>query len=301
MGAGGGGGRRGAVGPRGEFGALRGVGLRGGFGGRMCRRWNAEGGGGWETKWPRWGSALRRRPARAGAAPPKAPRQDDPRARRIARRMPSAAEVAATSRAAVAEAARQRRALAPAIARVTGESWVSLGPVDAFQEFNDVSVGSVDSGRASGIAVDPRDGNVVYLATSGGGVWKTYDYLLGAPNPTWLPLTDQLPSLAIGALALDAANPDTLLIGTGDAFDTPGNTVQRSDDGGATWSTPVALAGTYPAPNGFVAEVRSVRDLRVAGDVALVATDVGLFRSTDGGTSFGLIDLPNGPNHLAES
>ena len=38
-----------------------------------------------------------------------------------------------------------------------------------------------------GVAYDPRDGNVVYVAAAQGGVWKTTDGGL-----VWAPLTDQL-------------------------------------------------------------------------------------------------------------
>src|SRR5882762_9023275 len=75
---------------------------------------------------------------------------------------------------------------------VSGTSWVSLGPTDARFEFNGVVYTQVDSGRASGIQADPRDANVVYLATAGGGVWKTWDFIDGALIPSWPPITEML-------------------------------------------------------------------------------------------------------------
>ena len=64
------------------------------------------------------------------------------------------------------------------------------------------STASTRVGRTA-IVVDPRDANVVYLATSGGGVWKTFNFLASG-GPTWAPTTDTLPNLAVGALAIDA-------------------------------------------------------------------------------------------------
>ncbi len=176
-------------------------------------------------------------------------------------------------------------------------AWVNLGPNDAaFQDVGSAKLLNVDAGRVNQILVDPRDANVVYIATSGGGVWKTYEFVT-ATNPTWHPITETLGNLAIGAIALDPTNPDTLFVGVGDAFDVTGNLVYKSTDGGGTWSAPVALGGSYPASAGGMAvSARAIRSLKVAPNnpaIVLAATDVALFRSTNGGGSFALVDLPN--------
>jgi hypothetical protein len=197
----------------------------------------------------------------------------------------------------IADRARLRaHAVAPRAASVAASTWVSLGPTGAFNEFNGVDIDGVDSGRLNAVVIDPRDANVVYVAASGGGVWKTFNFLTGsqtAAGPRWSPLSDNLPNLAIGALAIDADAPDTLYLGTGDFTDGAGNTVQKTIDGGATWGAPVVLSGTYPAPNGFTANVGAIRALAVRDQLVLAGTDVGLFASTDAGASFALVDLPN--------
>jgi len=209
------------------------------------------------------------------------------------------AELAAIDRVARAEAAKviaRKKLLAPSVPATT---WVSLGPTDSPQEVNFFSIAGVDSGRPNNIVVDPRDGNVVYMAVSGGGVWKSFDFL-SAAGPTWSPTMDTQPNLAVGALALDPDHPDTLYVGTGDFVDTAGDTVIKSTDGGGTWSAPITLAATHP--NGFDAHASSVRSIGVHGSQVLVATDVGLFASSDAGTSFHLVDLPNaGGAQLVES
>jgi len=177
-------------------------------------------------------------------------------------------------------------------ASVPSTTWVNLGPTDARQEFNGVPIDGVDSGRPNQILVDPRDPNVVYMAVSGGGLWKAYDFLSDT-GPTWNPATDTQPNLAIGALAFDDTNPDVLYLGAGDFIDASGNTILRSGDGGSTWTAPLELSGTYPPPNGFMAKVGSIRAIAAHGAQVFVATDAGLFASTDGGASFALADLPN--------
>jgi hypothetical protein len=206
----------------------------------------------------------------------------------------SSAELAVRNRVALAESAKlqQRARLARATApTVPGTTWVSLGPTEGAQQMTEKTP-QVISGRINDIAVDPRDPDVVYVATSGGGVWKTFD-LMAPAGATWLPLSDTQPSLAAGALALDPDHPDTLYVGYGDFVHAVGNSVARTGDGGLTWSQPVELGGTYPAPSGLPANVRGIRALAVHGSRVLVGTDVGLFASTDAGAHFALVDLPN--------
>src|SRR5262245_10375542 len=69
------------------------------------------------------------------------------------------------------------------------------------------------------VAATPTDGNVVYIGTVNGGVWKTTNAT--AAPPTWTPLTDHLsfvgvfPGLSIASLAMSPTDPNTLFAGTG--------------------------------------------------------------------------------------
>jgi hypothetical protein len=212
------------------------------------------------------------------------------------------AELAVRNRVAAAESAKIRARLAEKAkgqvgkaASVAAIDWVSLGPTNAPREFNGFEIAGVDSGRPNTIVVNPRDPNIVYMAVSGGGVWKTFNFL--APGgPTWSPATDTLPNLAVGALALDPAQPDTLYLGSGDFSDGSGDTIFKSTDGGSTWRDPVVLDGTYPG--NVRARVSSVHQIGVAGTRVYAATDAGLFASTDAGATFALVDLPNTEGRL---
>lgn len=198
---------------------------------------------------------------------------------------------------AAAEAARWApgAAVVPAPVSSPGtRKWQSLGPASARSEWNGSYYTAVDSGRPTGIAVDDSNG-ILYLATSGGGVWKSAN--VGNTAPTWTSITDALGLLAIGAIdvlpgASEATN--TIWLGLGDSFDQTAGLVVKSSDGGATWGAPIALTGTHP--DGRTLTATMVRDLRIDPtntSVILVATDVGFFRSTDGGATFALVDLPN--------
>ncbi len=110
------------------------------------------------------------------------------------------------------------------------------------------------TGRVTSIALDPNDntGNTVWLGTTGGGVWKSTNAAASAASVNFAPLTDTLPvfaqnagtaalpSLSIGAVAVQPAPNPVVLAGTGDPNDATdsyyGEGILRSTDGGQTWT-----------------------------------------------------------------
>ncbi len=107
-------------------------------------------------------------------------------------------------------------------------------------------VGPFRGGRVSAVGgVIGRPG-VYYMASPGGGVWKTTD-----AGVVWRPIFDQARVASIGALAVAPSNSRILYVGTGDfgiASDSwgaanLGDGVWRSDDGGRTWR-PIGLSDT---------------------------------------------------------
>jgi len=164
-------------------------------------------------------------------------------------------------------------------------AWTNLGPtkstVNPYSDFN----GDIDSGRPVSIVVDPTDRKTVYIATSGGGVWKSTNAdTTSAATWTWTPITDTLPvnsgaggNVSCGALAMSPADHLTLFLALGDAFDAAGTGIYKTTDGGSTW-TPATITGGTPT---------RAYDLCVLdANTVLVGTKAGLFRSTDGGSTF---------------
>src|SRR5262249_3491732 len=84
--------------------------------------------------------------------------------------------------------------------------WTALGPAPV------VASGSLSTGRIAAIAAHPTDANTIYVATAGGGVWKTVD-----GGVDWTPLTDMQATLFMGAIALAPSNPNIIYAGTGEA------------------------------------------------------------------------------------
>ena len=89
-------------------------------------------------------------------------------------------------------------------------TWTSLGPTyRPIQNGTPQNAGD-NSGLASGVKVHPTDPKTIYVATAGGGVWKTTDGGQG-----WTPLTDDLGQLPIGAVAISTSRPQRVYAGIG--------------------------------------------------------------------------------------
>ena len=214
------------------------------------------------------------------------PERDDPAARAAAMRQWEGEQGGAASFRALQAARRERQGAGPLRgSAVPGSAFVNLGPARQDQSFNGAPYTTTDSGRARQILPHPANPDILYLATAGGGVWKTWDAGAG-----WEPLGDGIGSLSVGALAMDPASPEILYLGLGDPFGTAQAGFLRSLDGGATWSAPVQLQASYATgPTTTALVVDRISDIKVDPGNSLnllVATNRGFFRSQDGGQSF---------------
>jgi hypothetical protein len=113
----------------------------------------------------------------------------------------------------------------------SGEVWQELGP--SSMNMVDWIMGRV-AGRINAIAPLPGNDDVVYVGSAAGGVWKTTNAGL-----SWAPIFDQVGTLPIGAIAIDASAPSTVWVGTGDKNSSCGGYfgqgVYLSEDAGASW------------------------------------------------------------------
>src|ERR1035437_2110437 len=162
----------------------------------------------------------------------------------------------------------------------TNPSWVSIGPT-----YRTIAGGTPDnagdnSGLAAGIAVNPTDPKTLWLASAGGGIWKTSN-----GGTTWRPVTDLLGPTPTGAIAVSPSNPNRVDAGTRCGHSpssyppAPGVGVLISNDGGETGR--VGAAGTGPGNIFFELSVDPANP-----DIVLAASDAGVQRSMDGGDTW---------------
>jgi hypothetical protein len=161
-------------------------------------------------------------------------------------------------------------------------AWFNIGPTRAdFLTNGGTTLNVTDTGRVRSVVVDPANAGIIYVAYSGGGVWRTLD-----DGATWASLSDALGTLSTGALAMDPANSSTLYLGLGDPFDGTGIGLVKSTNGGDTWSAPVYLGASTVTPDVLVS--------RTDSNVVMAATNAGLFRSTDAGATWTAAALATG-------
>jgi uncharacterized protein (TIGR03437 family) len=194
--------------------------------------------------------------------------------------------------------------------------WTALGPQPILNGQTYGTPRNNVSGRVSAIALEPRyDGasnQTVYVGGAQGGVWKTTDN-----GANWTPITDGQPSLAVGALAIDPRNPETIYAGTGEGIRCAlcyyGAGLLKSTNGGATWTVitgpPSLRAPELPA---FLNTAFSRIEIDPSNSATLYATtaygatasasnegadtstlpslQVGLWKSTDAGASWRNLD-----------
>jgi PKD repeat protein len=177
---------------------------------------------------------------------------------------------------------------APIAARAAANSlsrdlrWTNIGPTKANFITNGSTLnGITDAGRVNAIVTDPANPNTLYVAFSGGGLWKSTD-----GGAFWQAKTETLGSLSVGSVAMDPNDSSTLYLGLGDRFDGTGTGIVKMTNGGDTWTDPVFLGTSSSISNILVAPANS--------SIVLAATDKGLFRSTDAGKTYSLVTINTG-------
>ncbi len=172
-------------------------------------------------------------------------------------------------------------------------SWINEGPGNA-------------GARINVVAAHPGDPNQIYAGFSAGGLYKTTD---GGEN--WQAIFDDFPFLAIGAIAPDPTDPETVYLGTGDPniSGNPfiGNGVYKSMDGGQRWIH-LGLSEVGIVSKLIVDPSNSqVVYAATMGVPYFRGTDRGVYKSLDGGEHWtqilflgegtGVIDLAMAPDN----
>lgn len=253
------------------------------------------------------GSALRQEAERWYASGHRSP-DKRPAAWHVFRALQQAGRVAATSAAAHAQSI-----------ATSGGSWQLAGPLP-LNTSGSISAGLPTqdygniSGRIGALALDPSDptGNTVWVGAANGGVWKCTHALSSA---TCTPKTDAQASLSTGAIAINPSN-GTIYVGTGEGISGAvdqvyGQGILTSADGGASWKLITSADGG--AENLFGLAFSLILIDPTNPQVIVAATEgglggfgwgtptslqgqtfnwTGIYRSTDGGSSWSLAFPP---------
>ncbi|NOT50169.1 MAG: hypothetical protein HOP10_02720 [Chitinophagaceae bacterium] len=167
--------------------------------------------------------------------------------------------------------------------------WSSIGPTSGgtvVGSGTNIDINGV--GRMDRIAFHPTNGNIFYVCSPSGGVYKTTN-----GGTTWTDIGMGLPG---GAACIEVArsNGNVIYVFTGDGDSHYSGTlvfgydlspisggVFKSTDAGATWTK---VTDMYTGPNDLVGHNMAISENN--SNYLFAATDQGLYRTTDGGTTW---------------
>ena len=167
----------------------------------------------------------------------------------------------------------------------SSDTTASTQSTKLYSEMHWRGIGPTRGGRARALSGVPSQPNVFYAGYDNGGVWRSTDY-----GANWVPLFDDQPTGSIGAIAVAQSNPDIIYVGSGAGIIRPdlatGDGMYKSTDAGKTW-THLGLRDSQMIAN-IAVDPKDPNRLFVAvlGHPYGPNDERGIFRSTDGGTTF---------------
>ncbi|MCX6146233.1 MAG: T9SS type A sorting domain-containing protein [Candidatus Kapabacteria bacterium] len=162
------------------------------------------------------------------------------------------------------------------------KGWSPLGPINVPASYDNNSGHSI--GRINCIAFHPTNKNIMWVGAANGGVWKSVNQ-----GKSWIPLCDELPTLAVSHIAIDPKNPDILYYASGDYDGGNGENlgIFKSIDGGNNWLQTTLVKEknfAYSALKKIIINPDSTNQLITVGKK-------GIWKSIDAGASWTFSNL----------
>ncbi len=144
---------------------------------------------------------------------------------------------------------------------------------------------AISGGRVTAVAGVAGESNIYYVGAAAGGVFRTSD-----GGMTWKALFQHESVASIGALAVDATNPDIIWAGTGEAnvrndvsF---GDGIYKSTDGGAHWKR-MGLEHSFQISRILIDPIHpNTVIVATMGSPWADDNDRGVYRTSDGGATW---------------
>ncbi len=186
---------------------------------------------------------------------------------------------------------------------LTPNAWTFLGPRPQESETCQApcfTFGRV-AGRTQDIVIDPITPTIAFLASDGGGVWKTTNCCTQATS--WTPVTDDplISTIAIDDLSIDR-NTHNVYAGTGDfkfgSFTFGSAGVLKSTDLGTTWAVKGSdvFGPYYPEPAGRFPQYNAVAKVEADprnSNIVVAGAKTGVYFSYNGGDNWSGPCLPD--------
>lgn len=171
------------------------------------------------------------------------------------------------------------------LAKTSSSFWSALGP------------GNI-GGRVRSIVISPTNSSVILAGSVSGGIWKTTD-----GGASWAPKTDAVGILSIGSMVVDPTNSSVVYAGTGEGWSNVdaiyGGGIYKSTDFGDTWTLLPSTIGASITHFGNIMKLAAdpsgniyaaTRDVKLGYGPTSSSTSGGLYKSSDGGTSWTAIN-----------